>query len=443
MAQEVAQKKVCSKQPRQNPPGDTADLLHLRLCAGDEAGVSTLISDKLLLKILSILEEERVHILDAYYEAYCEHISKIDKKRRSTDELKLICTPVKHRFTHILERFMGVLRSRNGEYDLMESEQDEEYALRFVVPGRYKKLDSHYIIEMTHYFYDIVTSCVLKKLNLEEYSISGERVANLMHGLVYITFEDLWVSSVVAFRSQHSLIQQLLCKLMMTQEEERQNLWREIHDELLQVLGVVGIKLEIVERLSQIDRVAMKRELNLIKTITKKTIQEIREFGHGFNLFWVERKGFVFSLKRFVKVFEQEFRIPITLGLCPGVKTIDKFPAVTLFRVIQEGLYNVGKHSGASRARVDISVFDKEVVATIEDNGTGFDVNQVKRKSAKLRHLGLVFMHERTKILGGSLEIESQKGRGSRIKVSVPIRAFSNMSGNDKQVTDAVGGKQK
>jgi signal transduction histidine kinase len=402
-----------------------------------------MISDKLLLKIASILEEEKVNILDAYYEAYCEHISKIDKKKRSTDELRLICTPVKHRFGSILERFMGVLRSQTGEYDLKESEQDEEYALRFVVPGRYKKLDSHYIIEMTQYFYNIVTSRVLNKLKLKEYSISRERVSNLMHGLVYITFEDLWVSSVVGFRSQHSLIQQLLCKLMMTQEEERQNLWREIHDELLQVLGVVGIKLEIVERLSQIDRAGMKRELNLIKAITKKTIQEIRDLGHGFNLFWVERRGFVFSLGRFVKLFEQEFGIPIKLGLCPRVKTINKFPAVTLFRIIQEGLYNVGKHSRATRAKVDVSVLDKEIVATIEDNGMGFDVNQVKRKSATLRHLGLVFMHERTKILGGSLEIESKKGRGTRIKLSVPLQAFSKMSATDRRVADVVSGKRR
>jgi signal transduction histidine kinase len=409
----------------------------------DKTSGSIMTSGKLLLKIVSILEEEKVDILDSYYEAYCEHISKIDKKKRSADELKLICTPVKHRFGSILERFMGVLRSQTGEYDLKESEQDEEYALRFVVPGRYKELDSHYVIEMTQYFYDIVTSRVLNKLKLKEYSTSRERVSNLMHGLIYITFEDLWVSSVVAFRSQHSLIQQLLCKLMMTQEEERQNLWREIHDELLQVLGVVQIKLEIVERLSQIDPGAMKRELNLIKAITKKTIQEIRDLGHGFNLFWVERKGFVFSLRRFVKLFEQEFRIRITLGLCPRVKTINKFPAVTLFRIIQEGLYNIGKHSRASRAKVNITVLDKEIVATIEDNGMGFDVKQVKRKSARLRHLGLVFMRERTKILGGALEIKSTKGSGTRIKVNVPIQTFCKMSVTDGRVTDVVSGKRR
>jgi signal transduction histidine kinase len=394
---------------------------------------------KVRVKIAEILEKNRVKILDQYYDEYCRCISLSDRKKRSIEELKSICTPVRNRFSVILDRFIGVLKSE--EYDLKESEQDVEYALRFVVPGRHKELNSHDIIRMTEAFYSIATSIVLKELKQTEYSAYGEDIIKLMNKLVLIILEDLWVGSVVGFRFQHSVIQQLLFKLMMIQEEERQKLWREIHDEFLQVLAAIPLKLEIVEKLSQKDVGAMKKELNLIKTITKKTIREIRELGHGFNLFWVERKGFLFSLRRFAKLFEQRFKIPVVLDINSGVKKIKGFPGITLFRIIQEGLYNIGKHSKANYAKVSIRVLEKEVVTTIEDDGVGFDANEVIRKGRTLQHLGLVFMRERTEILNGSMKIDSMKNNGTRISINIPLNSFLKkaVSANNLKIVSASG----
>ena len=392
---------------------------------------------KVKVKIAEILEKNRTKILDQYYDEYCRHISLIDRKKRNIEELRSICAPVKMRFSVILNRFIGVLKSNNEEYDLKESEQDVEYALRFVVPGRYKELNSHDIIKMTGDFYSIATSLLLKELKQTEYAVYKEDIIKLMNKLVLITVEDLWVGSVVGFRFQQSIIQQLFSKLMMTQEEERQKLWREIHDEFLQVLAIIPLKLEIVEKLSQKDVAAMKKELNLIKTITKKTIREIRELGHGFNLFWVERKGFLFSLRRFSKLFEQRFKIPVVLDINSSVKKIKGFPGITLFRIIQEGLYNIGKHSKASYAKVSINVQDKEIVTIIEDNGLGFDVKEMKRKCRTLQHLGVAFMKERTKILKGSLKINSMKNNGTRININIPLNSFSESLCNGLKIVSS------
>ena len=396
---------------------------------------------KVKVKIAEILEKNRVEILDQYYDEYCRYIGLIDIKKRNIEELRSICTPIRNRFSVILNRFIGVLKSNNEEYDLKESEQDVEYALRFVVPGRYKELNSHDVIKMTEGFYSTATSLVLKELKQTEYSAYGEDIIKLMNKLIYITIEDLWVGSVVGFRFQQSIIQQLLSKLMMIQEEERQKLWRGIHDEFLQILAVIPLKLEIVEKLSQKDVSAMKRELNLIKTITKKTIREIRELGHGFNLFWVERKGFLFSLRKFIKLFEQRFKIPVALDINSSVRKIKGFPGITLFRIIQEGLYNIGKHSKASYAKVSISVLDKEIVTTIEDNGLGFDVKEMKRKGRTLLHLGLAFMKERTEILNGSLKINSMKNNGTRININIPLNSFLKKaaSANNLKIVSASG----
>ena len=381
---------------------------------------------KLKVRIAQILKKNRTNISDQYYDGYCSYISAIDRKKTDIKHLRNVCTPVRNRFALILNRFIGLLESDNEKYDLKDSEEDQEYALRFVVPGRHRELGSHDIIRMTEDFVEIVTKQVLDELNQQDYRVAKENIGNIMEKLIYIVFEDLWISSVVAFRFQQSMIQQLLHKLMTSQEEERQKLWEEIHDEFLQALAVIPLKLEIIERLCQKDVPAMKRELNLTKMIAKKTIREIREFGHGFILFWVERKSFLFNLKRFIKLFERRFRIPVVLDVCADVKNLTGFQSIILFRIIQEGLYNIGKHSSAHDAKVTINILHKEIVTVIEDNGIGLDIKDVPRKSPASRHFGLAFMKERTGILAGSLRIDSARGNGTRITIKVPLNRFSN-----------------
>lgn len=128
--------------------------------------------DELRAAIARILVKRKPEILEEYHEAYCRYISKIDRKKRDLEHLKIVCIPVKKRFSQILERFINQLTSQNREYDLKESDQDEEYALRFVVLGRNKEVSSHDVIRTTESFYKIATSAVLNDLNPEEYATS-------------------------------------------------------------------------------------------------------------------------------------------------------------------------------------------------------------------------------------------------------------------------------
>lgn len=380
---------------------------------------------KVKAKIAEILEKNRMKILDQYYDEYCQYVYNIDHKKRDIEHLKSICTPVKRRFSIKLDRFIESLTRKNGDYNLNEGEQDVEYALRFVVPARHKQWGSHNIVKMIESFVKIATKQVLDELNRLHYPIAKESIASIMNRLIYIVFEDLWVNSVVGFRFQHSVIQQLLSKLMKTQEEERQKFWVEIHDEFLQILALIPIKLEIIQELSQKNSENMKEELNLLKEWIKTTTQEIRNLSHGFNLFWVERKGLAFSLKSFVKLFEKDFKIPVILDIHLKERRVKGFPGVTLFRIVQEGLYNSGEHSKASYAKVKINVLDGEIVTVVEDDGIGFDVNRALRKSFTLKQLGLALMKERARLLKGSLKIDSMKNMGTRVTICIPVSSFS------------------
>lgn len=376
-------------------------------------------------RVAEILENNRKKILDQYYDEYCSYISLIDRKGRGIEQIREICAPVRKRFSIILDRFIGLLKANDSEYSLKESEKDEEYALRFVVPGRHEELNSHGIIKLTEPFYNIATQVVLDELKDTEYPSSGEDVVRLMNKLILIIVEDLWVGSVVGFRFQHSTIQQLLYKLMVTQEEERQRLWREIHDEFLQILAVIPLKIELIEKLvERDDPLSMQKELNLVKAIAKRTIKEIRGFGHSYNLFWTDSKGLSFSLKGFTRLLKQRFGIDVSVDIDRRIRGIKGFLGITLFRILQEGLYNIGKHSRASLAKVSIAVIANELLAVIEDNGIGFDAKEIRRKVKASQHLGLAFMQERVEILNGTLRIDSVKGIGTKIIIRIPLKVF-------------------
>ena len=226
-----------------------------------ETGSDLLTHDdaKLKERIAAILDRNRAVILSGYYDQYCDYISRIDARKRDAELLKEVCTPVKKRFSFILDRFIETLSGENGDYRLDETENDLEYASRFVLPGKDRDVSSHEIVKETRAFVDVATKHVLDEVNSSNSSVLPETIANIMNGLTYIVFEDLWVSSVLGFRSQQIVIQQLLSKLMKVQEEERQNFWREIHDTVLQVLAIVPLKLEIIEELSKENSASMKR----------------------------------------------------------------------------------------------------------------------------------------------------------------------------------------
>jgi signal transduction histidine kinase len=391
------------------------------------------IQQRLRLRAIAIIQDKRSLILDQYYDAFCQRICLLDPKKRGIDELRKVCLPVRTRFSIILDRFMEVLKNKNWElsYNLQESEQDTEYALRFVVPGQHHRLDSHDIIADTEGFVDTVREALLSDTDP---LVQAHRwdVETMLSKLIYITFEDLWMSSVIGFRSQHGLIRQFLSKLMKVQEEERQNFWRDVHDDFLQVLAITMIKLEIIEELAQKNVEVMKEEIEFLRRLINGSTQRLRNLCQGFNLSWFERRGLSFSLRAFLKVFEEQFGIPIKLITHTKGEQITGFQGVTLLRIIQEALYNIGKHSRAGSARIDLRVVDGEVHLAIEDDGIGFDVKKLFRANANFGHLGLVFMKERVRLLNGSLDVTSVKGRGTKIGVRVPLHnAFGAMENKE------------
>jgi len=376
--------------------------------------------------IIKILKENKDNVLDEFYIAYSQYISNRhpEEKKRDINYLLSACIPVKNRFSAIFDRFISFLT--DGFYDLSISEHDTMYAIKYVVPAHYKDLKSHDIIMMTKSFICITERCLLTQLAQKRYAISNQYISNCLNPLIYIIFEDLWISSVVGFRHQHKIIRNLLSSITKAQEETSQKLAEEIHNEVLQLLATVPVKLEIIDELVEKDVGECRREIRDIKLLIDDIVNSLRDLSGELCFFWTERKGLSFSIKNFTRRFERIYGIPVALDLPKDYKEIKGFPGLMLFRVVQEGLYNIGKHSRAERATISLKRYKRTLLITIDDNGAGFELQRVLERSLFDGNLGLALMKERIKSLKGNIEIKSVIGVGTKLMIRIP---YSSLTG--------------
>jgi len=376
-------------------------------------------------KIIKIIKKSKNNILDEFYIAYCHYISNkhLDERKKNIEYLLNVCVPVRNRFSYILDRFVSFLKK--GSYDLSVSEQDTVYAMKYVVPAHYDELKSHNIIIMTKSFVDIVRKYISIQLSANGYFISNEHIMSRLNNLVYIIFEDLWVSSVVGFRHQHRVIQKLLSSITESQERTSQRLAEEIHNEVLQLLATVPVKLEIIDGLVEKDIKSTKKEIQHTKSLINNIVSSLRDLSGELSFFWTERKGLIFSVKNFIRRFEIIYKIPVNILLPNNFKEINGFQGLILFRVIQEALYNIGKHSKAKKAKIIFKKCDGMLLITIEDNGTGFNLQKTLEGAFFNDNLGLVFMKEKIKSLKGKIEIRSLIGKGTKIKIFIPYNSLT------------------
>ncbi len=382
---------------------------------------------RIKIKIIKILKENKDNILNDFYIAYCHYISNRhpNEKKREIEYLLKVCIPVKNRFSIILDRFISFLEKGFYDYDLSTSEKDTIYAMKYVVPAHYKELKSHDIIMVTKSFVDITGNYISTRLADKRYIISDERIAGCLNSLIYIIFEDLWVSSVVGFRHQHKLIRELFSNITKAQEETSQRLAEEIHNEVLQLLAAIPVKLEIVDGLAEKDIKGWKKEIRNIKSLINDIVHGLRGLSGELCSFWTERKGLTFSIKNFIRRFEMIYRIPVDIVLPKNYREIRGFPGLMLFRVIQEALHNIGKHSKAKKAKIIFKEYEKNLFISVKDNGSGFDLQKILERSIFDGNLGLIFMKERIKSLKGKMEISSVIGKGTEIKILIPYDSLT------------------
>jgi signal transduction histidine kinase len=202
------------------------------------------------------------------------------------------------------------------------------------------------------------------------------------------------------------------------QEEERRRIAREIHDSLGQLLTAIKFNIEVLED-SVSSGSARQERLQDVKRLLDTAMAEAREISYNLMPSVLEDFGLVPALQLLCEQFEKRNGLRLTFHAHGVHERLDPIMEVGLYRIVQEALTNIAKHSQATEASVQFVRDTQGVRLTVEDSGKGFEM--ARPRSVERRGMGLVSMRERAASFHGSFTIDSTLGSGTVVVVEIPI----------------------
>jgi signal transduction histidine kinase len=215
-------------------------------------------------------------------------------------------------------------------------------------------------------------------------------------------------------------LQRLSSQLLTAQGEERRIIARELHDEVGQVLTAIKVELSVAQRAIVADGPALTAIENA-RSITDSALHTVRDLSHLLHPAILDDLGLVAATDWYLKGFARRYGVQVELEHEGMTERLTMDIEAAVYRIIQEAVTNVAKHAGATCCRVCLEQRSSTLMATIEDDGAGFDTQTVD-DPATGRGLGLVSIRERALQLGGTARLESAPGCGTRLTVELPLR---------------------
>jgi signal transduction histidine kinase len=202
-------------------------------------------------------------------------------------------------------------------------------------------------------------------------------------------------------------------QLISMQESTFRSISRELHDDFGQILTAVGTMLQRAHSLAGTNTAALRDELREIHEIVQTTLEKVRSLSQALHPVMLEEVGFESALDTYIPVFERRTGIAVRYTKAGGPCAIEREPSIHLYRVLQEALNNVARHSGAKQVEVRLTRAAHGVTLEIEDHGAGF-------RDRGPAGLGLVSMRERAEIAGGCIEFLESAGGGALVRMTIP-----------------------
>lgn len=253
-----------------------------------------------------------------------------------------------------------------------------------------------------------------------KHSLSSNET-DLLHQLLYITaiaFENSYMFNEIELRQKE--LRFLAEKLITVQEEERRRLAADIHDSLAQVLAGIGYKIQVCRELIERNPGFLADQLDNLTRIVDTATKQSRELISSLRPDLLDDIGLIAALRKFMENYSRDTNIKIRSHLPKQIQMPPEIK-ICLFRVVQEALTNIYKHSGTKKARIIIKRMKTNISLTISDDGRGFKTMSNSIGKTGENKIGLLSMKERVETVGGKLMIDSAPGRGCQIKVRIPV----------------------
>jgi len=224
-------------------------------------------------------------------------------------------------------------------------------------------------------------------------------------------------AEIIERKQGEQTLEELAGRLIGAQEDERSRIGRELHDHVSQRLGILAIKIDQL-RMNPSTGTTIAPALDELRQQTSEITDDIHALSHRLHSSMLDHLGVVPALQRLVKECSQRYAIPIAFTHASLPAPVPSEVALCLFRVAEESLTNVAKHSRAASARVDVASDGGGIRLTIADVGVGFDPRMLETRAG----LGFVSMRERLRLVHGTIRIHAAPAQGTKIDVWVPSK---------------------
>lgn len=232
--------------------------------------------------------------------------------------------------------------------------------------------------------------------------------------------EDLQTALVEmarAVQQAQSRLHGYIGAITTAQEDERTRLARDLHDDTVQTLISLNQQVQMAQRNLDRDPSIASARLTEVRQISQQAIEDIRRMIHGLRPSYLAELGLASALEMLA---EQENALSVTFYLRGEEQRLSDKIELALYRITQEALSNIRKHSQATQATIKLAFSAAGVMLSIQDNGCGFDPPELQTLPIS-GHYGLVGIRERTQLIGAHLQIHSEKGHGTQIYVHVAL----------------------
>ncbi len=209
---------------------------------------------------------------------------------------------------------------------------------------------------------------------------------------------------------------ELIESVIQAQEAERHRLSSMMHDGPAQALSNFILKVEIAQRLFDIDLDQARDELDELKASANDTFIKVRDFIFELRPMMLDDLGLIPTLRHYIEAFKEQGEQEIHFSASGTERRLDGYLEIMIFRAVQELISNAVRHSNANSIRVHIDTSEDRVAVDVEDDGKGFNVDQALDGS-----MGIKVIKDRAEILKGEFNIDTAIGQGTRIGFTVPL----------------------
>jgi signal transduction histidine kinase len=223
--------------------------------------------------------------------------------------------------------------------------------------------------------------------------------------------------------TQRENLRRMAESVVAAQEEERKRLSRELHDDLGQALIAHILNLHNLQGDLPLPVDILSKRLDTLMVDANQTLQKMHLLAQDIRPTLLDTLGLRSALETYSHEFSLRTKLPVLFEADPEIPEIPDVHAITLYRILQETLTNVGKHSKASQVWVELNIDELNIILTVQDNGTGFSNGQ----TASNQGIGLAGIRERLTLVGGKLTISTSASKGTVISAYIPLEQNQNV----------------